>query len=286
MILYLPVKNIYKSYMKQEKFNWVKGFEYLYVVSTTGIVISFPNRDRFNRYHKSHILPKRLSKQGYEIVSLSKDGKTYTRKVHRLVAEAFIPNPENKPCIDHINTVKTDNRVENLRWVTYAENMNNSITREKMLEDTSKYISQQGADNPFSQPIYQYTIGGVLVASYPSIGEAIRETGVSYNTIKRNADGITKSGKGFVWKYIGKPKRNIIHKNKKKEDNGKKPIVQLSKSGEFIAEYDSIKDASRRTGFLPENIGRAAKRETSKSYKGFLWAFKDDLLNYVQQEKH
>lgn len=264
---------------RQEEFRWVKNFEYLYVVSNKGVIISFPNRDRFGRYHQSHILPKRLSKQGYEIVSLSKNGKVFTCKVHRLVAEAFIPNPDNRPCIDHINTVKTDNRVENLRWVTYKENMNNKITREKMLADTSRYISQMGADNPFSQPISQYTLGGVLVASYASIGEAIRKTGISYNTISKNALGRTKSGSGFIWKYMGKPKRVIIHTPR--EYTGKKPVIQLSKSGEFIAEFDSVRSAAKQTGFFAENISRAAKGITSKSYKGFLWVFKENYEEMI-----
>ena len=54
--------------------------------------------------------------------------------IHRAVAELFIPNPENKPFIDHINTVKTDNRAENLRWVTAKENMNNPLTRKQLSE--------------------------------------------------------------------------------------------------------------------------------------------------------
>ena len=58
-------------------------------------------------------------------------GKFY---IHRAVAELFIPNPENKPCIDHINTVKTDNRAENLRWVTAKENSNNPLTRKRVSE--------------------------------------------------------------------------------------------------------------------------------------------------------
>ena len=61
---------------------------------------------------------------GYMTVHLRKNGKQKTFKVHRLLALAFIPNPENKPCVDHINGIKDDNRLENLRWVTYSENMN------------------------------------------------------------------------------------------------------------------------------------------------------------------
>ena len=62
--------------------------------------------------------------KGYMKICLYKDGKRKTFKVHRLLAIAFIPNPQNKPFIDHINGIKHDNRLENLRWVTHQENMN------------------------------------------------------------------------------------------------------------------------------------------------------------------
>lgn len=72
---------------------------------------------------------KKQSNRGYECVSLWKNGKGKRLQVHRLVAIAFIPNPNNLPCVDHINTIKTDNRVENLRWCTQKENCNNPLTR-------------------------------------------------------------------------------------------------------------------------------------------------------------
>lgn len=65
---------------------------------------------------------------GYYTFILCKDGKIRSLKAHRLVAEAFIPNEDNKPEIDHINTIRSDNRVENLRWATSKENSNNPLS--------------------------------------------------------------------------------------------------------------------------------------------------------------
>lgn len=67
------------------------------------------------------------NKVGYYIVNLSKDKKQVTNYVHTLVAKAFIPNPENKPCVDHINSVKTNNNVTNLRYATKRENSQNAV---------------------------------------------------------------------------------------------------------------------------------------------------------------
>jgi len=75
------------------------------------------------------ILTQSLNMNGYKYVVLSLNGKRYTKKVHRLVAKAFIENPCNKPCIDHIDNNRTNNNVNNLRWVTKSENGMNRLMR-------------------------------------------------------------------------------------------------------------------------------------------------------------
>lgn len=86
---------------------------------------------------KKYLKPS-LDGRGYYFVYIKNNsGKYFNQRLHRLIAEAFIPNPDNKPCIDHINTTRTDNRIENLRWVSYKENNNNPKTKKKT-SDTLK----------------------------------------------------------------------------------------------------------------------------------------------------
>lgn len=80
---------------------------------------------------KNKFLKPYVGKNGYSQICLYKQKKKKLCYIHRLVAEAFIDNLENKPCIDHINTLKNDNRVENLRWCTPKENYHNKITEER-----------------------------------------------------------------------------------------------------------------------------------------------------------
>lgn len=120
-----------------EEWKDIKGYEGLYQVSDKGRVKSLARLSkRINpkTYRGTTILiGEKILKQscqtnGYNVVVLVKEGIGIQKTVHRLVAEAFIPNPDNKPEIDHCNTIKTDNSVENLRWCTHTENMNNPIT--------------------------------------------------------------------------------------------------------------------------------------------------------------
>lgn len=109
--------------METEKEIWrpVKGYEGKYEVSNMGRVRSLT----FNKSNKSRILKCGTSStHSYYKVSLCKDGVPCVFRVHRLVAEAFVPNPENKPVVNHINENTHDNRASNLNWMTIAENLN------------------------------------------------------------------------------------------------------------------------------------------------------------------
>lgn len=98
----------------------LKDYEGLYEVNNEGSVRSVKTlREKVPWTHPN----------GYSFVWLYKNKKKYNVRVYRAVAEAFIPNTEHKPFIDHINRIRTDNRVENLRWVTKEENMCNPLTR-------------------------------------------------------------------------------------------------------------------------------------------------------------
>lgn len=101
----------------------VKGYEGMCKVSNLGRAM------RLNKKGVWYILDLKPKKNGYYLVGFCINGKTNYVYLHRAVAEAFIPNPCGKPQIDHINTIRTDNRVENLRWVTSHENHMNVITR-------------------------------------------------------------------------------------------------------------------------------------------------------------
>lgn len=256
-----------------EEKKWIEGYEGLYQITSYGRVISADRYDKYNRHLGGEMKPQRTGAyRDYWFVPLYKDGKVKQHFIHRLVAKAFIPNPENKRCVDHIDNDKSNNHVENLRWVTHKENMNNTITRRRMKDESAKYISQAGADNPFSRRVAAYTLEGEFVGEYNSGGQAIEALGLPKNTdVGRVCRGERKHTHGYVFKYLGEAKRKMVRVNNSVKM--RKPIQQLTLNGELVAEYESVTAAAKETGFLACNIGRVANKRW-KSYMGFVWRYK------------
>lgn len=121
----------------------IKGFEGIYQVSNLGRVKSLPRYTVQKHWVEERILNSHHNNSGYCDISLYQDTKRVHKKVHRLVAEAFLPNPYNLPEVDHIDTNKDNNCVWNLRWCTHSENHLNPLTRKRRseaLEKVSKKI--------------------------------------------------------------------------------------------------------------------------------------------------
>ena len=130
-----------------EEWRPVVGYEGLYEVSDWGNVRSldrtvfqffFLVKKKTERLIKGEIKAKHNDKDGYEMVNLKKNGKHSTKKVHRLVAEAFIPNPESKPQVGHKDCNRKNNNIENLYWCTSKENNSHPITRKRLSESLKK----------------------------------------------------------------------------------------------------------------------------------------------------
>jgi len=171
--------------MQEEFWRPVVGYEGLYEVSNLGKVRSL-------NYHKQRgrieLMKPSLVWDGHLRVHLSKEGRARNKLVHRLVAEAFIPNQQMLPQINHKNEIKDDNRVENLEWCTLSYNMQYGTRVSRIAQ--SKRI-----------PILQLSKRGEFVARYNSIVEAVERTGIPRHHIIDCARGRRKSTGGYKWKY-------------------------------------------------------------------------------------
>lgn len=174
--------------MDKEIWKDISGYEGIYQVSSNGNVRSL-------KYGKERILKPFSNGTGYLSVDLCCECIEDYRRIHRLVAEAFIPNPNNLPFINHKDGIKTNNVVSNLEWCTPSENVKHAY-KTGLAPRHATYQNQ-----PFQQPIKEIVSG----KEYFSIRECARQLGIKRDTIRRSLDLDTYVKNGTMkFKYINK----------------------------------------------------------------------------------
>lgn len=186
--------------MDHEIWKDIKDYEGLYKVSNLGRVKSLKRRielkgknqftdfTTFKEIEGKEIKPS-INYKGYCQLSLYKNGKSKNKQVHRLVAEAFIENPFNKPTVNHINGNKLDNRVDNLEWCTNSENIIHAYYN-NLIDITKKY-----------KKINQYDLKGNFIKQWNSMKEAGEKLNICSQNISKCCRGLRKKAYNYVWRY-------------------------------------------------------------------------------------
>lgn len=175
----------------KEEWKSIKGFEGLYEVSNLGKVKSLSrivNRMGIKQPVRERMLSPKLTKVGYLMVGLHKEATEKYFFVHRLVASAFLENPQGFNEVNHKDENKRNNRADNLEWCSH------------------KYNNAYGTrgtrhDMKISKPVCCYTIDGVFVKRYDSITQAGLDLGVLKTSVWAALTGKSKTCKGMIWKY-------------------------------------------------------------------------------------
>lgn len=167
-------------------FKQVVGWEGLYEVSEEAVIRSTP---RNGNGFKPHTMSQSTDSDGYKVIKARNGSKVRTLKVHRLVAGAFLSNPDNKPQVNHKDGNKANNHVSNLEWVTASENIRHAKALGLQSECHNRVKVEQ---------IDKVT--GVVIATYPSLKRAEEETQIHWTGISAVLRGKRNSAGGYYWR--------------------------------------------------------------------------------------
>ena len=228
-----------------------EGQETDYSVSTEGEV----------RKDTTNYILSQSSQQDYKFVGLIINGKQKRMRVHRMVALAFIDNPDNKPYVNHINGNRSDNNVENLEWVTPSENTQHAV-------DTGLFKSGR------ARAVIQYNLNGEQMATFESASEAAHQTGGSQSKITMCCRRQRDSANDYQWRYYDDIQD--VQKIEKKFITGKK-VAQCDEEGNILKIYPSFKEAARAVNGTSSAISRVCSG-TNIRHKGYKWKLVEEIV--------
>ena len=184
--------------LKKATDNWVDiPFDYDYKITMFGHV---------RNINTGNVIKHFTNRSGYKYCTLSKGGRKRNITMHRLIASTFIPNPHNKPFINHINCNKTDNRIENLEWCTPKENAIHA-RQNGLTVDPPSQSGKFGKLNKASKPVRQLDLNGNTVRDYDCARQAIKY-GFIPSQISRCCNGTKEKYKVYKWIFTTKNKNN------------------------------------------------------------------------------
>lgn len=235
--------------MDEEIWKGVKGFEDLYEVSTLGNIRRADN--------KFPIKPVKVAREKYPVVGLWKNGVAKTKRVHRIVAEAFLPKPEGKNQIDHIDTDVFNNRVDNLRWCTPLENANNPLTLKHNSEGQKRYSQKEGVHEK------KVEIAKATREKHKEIFDSITERLIAYS---KSEEGRRKNSEAQKRYYLDPAN---IEKNRQAQIKYNKEHPEKAKRAAEISK-ERMKDPKEREKVFLGSLHRAKPLYCIETGKTFL----------------
>ena len=226
----------------KEKEEWKDclGYENLYQVNKKGDIRSCHNG-------KWHILSAGISKRGYRHFLFHKDGKRKNVRGCRLVAEAFIPNPDNLPFVNHKDENPANDCVENLEWCTCEYNNNYGTLPERR----SKF-------NPKNRPVCMFDVDGTFIREFYNVNDAAKYIGGNHPCVSRACSGQSITYKNKIWCYKGDEDIVLLKVQKHRDSNNFHRVEVTYPDGVVI--YDTISSACKELGISRDtfrfNIGK------------------------------
>lgn len=244
-----------------------------YMITTNGKVISL----KYKRGSRARIIRDRKHTTGYRQINIQNKHISKAFYIHRLVAEVFIHNPDNLPCVNHKNEIKSDNRVDNLEWCTHSYNVNYGNRNKK----TASHLSK---------PVIQVSLDGKVINRFESLKEA-SSAGYGETCVGTCARGVYSNHRGYIWIYVNDyptsdeliaeiDKRVNRIKNGKAQFNSKK-VIQMDLADNIIKIWESAAIAERKGGFRASKIS-ACCLGYNKTHKGYKWKY---YYEYVKKEE-